>query len=119
MAAAVAVAALGAVVLGEYQLGPAAGLAAGVIVGLALTEVALMASGTRTLSITAAAVVAVAGFGALVWAGWIDVQHRNQSIGLGAWLGAVAAAATVVVRTRLGSARSAGSDSPPDPRRTP
>jgi hypothetical protein len=119
VAVGVAVAALGAVILGEYELGVTAGVVAGVVVALAITEVALMAAGTRAVSTTSAAVLAAAAFGALVWAGWIDVHHRGESIGAGAWLGAVAALVTVALRTLLGTARSAGSGSPRDSRRTP
>jgi hypothetical protein len=112
------VAAVGALVLGEYSLGALAGVVAGVILGFAVAEAALMTLGYRTLDTRFGAVLALAAFAALVWAGWIDVHHRDESIGAGAWLGAVAAAATVAVRTRLGTARSAGSGSPEDPRRT-
>lgn len=114
----VVVAVVGALVLGEYSLGALAGIVAGVVLGFAVAEAALMTLGYRSLDARFAAVLAVAAFGALVWAGWIDVHHRDESIGAGAWLGALAAALTVAVRTRLGTGRSAGSGSPEGSRRT-
>ena len=109
---------VGALVLGEYALGALAGIVAGVILGFAVAESALMTLGYRSLDTRFAAVLAAAAFGALVWAGWIDVHHRGESIGAGAWLGAVAAGLTVGVRTRLGTGRSAGSGNPEGSRRT-
>ena len=119
MAVGVAVAVLGALILGEYELGVVSGLVAGLVLGFALAEAALMVAGARALSVPFAAVLAIAAFGALVWAGWIDVQDRDESIPAGAWLGGVAAASVVGVRTGRGTGRSAGSSSPPDPPRTP
>jgi drug/metabolite transporter (DMT)-like permease len=114
----VAVAAVGALIIGEYQLGLLAGIAAGVVLGLAVAEAALMTAGERTLPVAVAGALAAAGFVALVWAGWIDVHHRRESIPAGAWLGAIAAASVVALRTGLGTARSAGSGNPEGSRHT-
>jgi drug/metabolite transporter (DMT)-like permease len=114
----VVVAAVGALVVGEYSLGVLAGIVAGVVLGFAVAEAALMTLGYRSVDTRFSVVLAFAAFGAMVWAGWIDVHHRNESIGAGAWLGAVGAALTVAVRTRIGTARSAGSGNPEDSRRT-
>jgi hypothetical protein len=115
----VGVAVVGALILGEYELGVVSGIVAGLLLGFALAEAALMTAGARALGGPLAALLGAAAFGSLVWAGWIDVHHRDEAIPAGAWLGGVAAAAVVVLRTGRGSARTAGSSSPPGPPRTP
>jgi hypothetical protein len=119
VAVGVAIAALGALILGEYELDPVPGLVAGALLGFAVTEAALMTGGDRRLAFPSGVALAVAVFGAMVWAGWIDVHERNESIGVGALLGAAAGAGVVVLRTGRGSGRSGGSGSPPDPPRMP
>ena len=111
MAVAAAVAALAALILGEYELSVVTGAVAGVLVGLAVAETA--AAVGRPFPPTLAPVVAALAAAAMVWAGWITVRHRDESIPSEAWVGAAAAAVTAVLRLRGG--RSTGSGSPTGP----
>jgi hypothetical protein len=93
-----AVALVASVILGEYSLTWKVGLAAGVGVGLVLTEIALTVGRTRGLLV--ALLVAIAGAVSLLWAGRIDSAHGLLPYPVGGWLGAVVAAA--VSAWRLG-----------------
>jgi len=71
----VVVAVVGALVLGEYSLGALAGIVAGVVLGFAVAEAALMTLGYRSLDARFAAVLAVAAFFAVMSAialGWLS-----------------------------------------------
>lgn len=119
MVVGIVVAVFGALVLGEYELRVGSGLVAGVVLGGVVAEAALMTAGVRRLAVPVVAVLAAVSFGALVWAGWIDVHRRDEPIPFGAWLGGVAGAVVVALRTGRGSARTAGSSTRTDRPRTP
>lgn len=87
--AALVVAALGAVILGEYELAGTRPLLAGVLFGVAVAEV--IASVARTTDgdvrlLAAAALVTEAG---LVWATWISTGHELDLASGTAWAGIV------------------------------
>jgi len=87
--AALAAAALGAVILGEYELAGARALFAGVFFGVAVAEV--ITSVARTVDgdvrlLAAAALVTEAG---LVWATWISTGHQLDLATDTAWAGIV------------------------------
>ena len=84
---ALAVAALGAVILGEYTLAGARPILAGLLFGITIAEVlATLARGwAREPELWAAAsLVTEAG---LVWATWISTGHRLDEAAPSAWLG--------------------------------
>ena len=88
---AAATAALGALILGEYQLTGATGVIAGALFALAVAEVALTAGGPALVgrersAQVAVAVVSVAG---LAWAGWISTGHEWDLVPKGLWIGIV------------------------------
>ncbi len=96
--AAAAVAALGAVILGEYALDGLAGVAAGALLGLFAAEAALAAAGRRAPVLTVAAgATAAAG---MTWALWISSSRDLAVVGALGWLGVAAAAVTAAVRAR-------------------
>lgn len=87
--AALVVAALGAVILGEYELAGVRPLLAGVLFGVAVAEV--IASVVRTVDgdvrlLAAAALITEAG---LVWATWISTGHELDLASGTAWAGIV------------------------------
>jgi hypothetical protein len=87
---------LGALVLGEYQFDGLLPVAAGVIFGLVVAEIAVEVGRRRTWPIAVAcAALAAAG---LVWAGWISAGEGLNPIAGGAWLAAGLAAVTAIVR---------------------
>jgi hypothetical protein len=82
---ALAVAALGAVVLGEYDLSGTTPLVAGALFGIAVAEVVVtMAQSSDGYLQAAAALVAEAG---LVWATWISSGHQLDLAAPTAWVG--------------------------------
>ena len=101
-----AVAALGAVILGEYPLqgGVAliAGLVFGMLVGQSVVSTARDRGGVLT---TAAALFAGAG---LVWAGWISTGHELSLLAAEGW-GAVAVGVLAAVVTSARWKPAAGS----------
>ena len=92
---AAATAALGAVILGEYQLAGLTGIIAGALFGLAIAEVVLTVGGgpavaaRLNVAMVAAAVASAAG---LVWAAWISAGHDFGYVPKGLWAGVVVAA---------------------------
>ena len=103
LAAAAAVAALAANILGEYELTTLTAVIAGVVVGFGLAELVL-AIGRRGGPAVAVAVAAVA-FGCLAWAGWLDSDRGVEAFPPTAWVGAALAAAVAAVRTGRAPAR--------------
>lgn len=91
-----AVGALGALVLGEYELYAGVAVPAGLLLGLVLGEAAILLG--RTRAVWVAVLVAAVGAGAMGWAGWIDASSGLQPVKAGAWLGAAAAALAGGVR---------------------
>ena len=84
---ALAVAALGAVVLGEYQLSGGRPILAGLLFGISVAEV--LATIARAAAKdpemwAAAALITEAG---LVWATWISTAHELDDAATTAWIG--------------------------------
>ena len=110
MGAAVALAA--GLLLGEYAFGGLTVLAAGVLVGLFVSEAAVAAAGGR--SSTVAATGALATVAGLLLAGWTSTGHRLGEIDVLGWLALPAGAAAAAVRAwPRRSAPTAGAGSPP------
>lgn len=107
-------AALGALVLGEYELAGATPLAAGVLFGLVVAEVGLSTAGRRRGRGPAlAAPAAGASAAGMVWAAWIS-SGRDWSYVPGAvWVGAVLAAGAAILWIRGPTRRAPGT--PPAP----
>jgi hypothetical protein len=101
-----AVAAVGALVLGEYDFEGAVVIVMGVLFGLAVVEVALWLADRPPPWL--AAVVAVEAGGGLLWAGWISVHHRGVGVPGGAYVAALVGAGTAGFRgwSAVRSARS-------------
>jgi hypothetical protein len=74
----VATAVLGALILGEYDFKGSLPFVAGPLFGLVLGEVGVSAGKTRAVAV--AAIAAVCGFGAIVWAGWINSGEGLEPI---------------------------------------
>ena len=93
-----AVAAFGALVLGEYAFAGVAVVGSGALLGLFVAEVALSVAGARSpgLALTLA-VVTAAG---LAWAGWISTGHRLGTVGTSGWLAIAVGAAAAALRTQ-------------------
>ena len=96
--AAAAVAALTAVILGEYVLTAGTAVAAGLVVGFLLAEVVLGIARWRGLA--PALTVALLGGGSLAWAGWIEAGRGVAPIRATVWLGVAIAAVVGAVRLR-------------------
>ena len=96
-AAAAAVAATGAVVLGEYAFGGLAVVLAGVLLGLFAAGAALAVAREGDGAL-AAAVGAVTALG-LVWAAWIGSGHRLGTVGVGGWLSVTLGGVAATLRT--------------------
>lgn len=99
-----ATAALGALILGEYQFTGSLPFGAGPLLGLAIGEVTVGVGRLRTLPIAVA--TASLGFAAITWAGWIASGNGLEPMRPLVWVAAVLAAATAGVRT-AGLRRSA------------
>ena len=90
------VAALGALVAGEYELRGVVALAAGAAIGLAVAEAVVLVGGAGGgLAAPSAAALGAAG---TVWAGWIDSGRGLEPYPAWAWAGAAAAAAVAAWR---------------------
>ena len=113
--AGVAVAALGALILGEYELNGVMPVVAGVLFGLAVAE-AVVAVGrdVRIALALAAAVFAAAG---LVWSAWIAAGRDWDFVTGGRWSSAPIGAVAAALWVRSSGRREAGS--PDEPARTP
>jgi hypothetical protein len=86
-------AALGALILGEYEFTGTMPLFAGVLFGLVVAEVVVSVSGAAgPLLAAAATLLSAAGLG---WAGWLDSNQGVEKVHAGVWvavvLGAIAA----------------------------
>ena len=92
------VAALAALILGEYELTLWTGAAAGLVVGFVVSELVLGIG--RWRGIVPAAVAAVLGGGALVWAGWIEAGHGVAPIRSTVWIGVGIAVVLAAARLR-------------------
>jgi hypothetical protein len=106
-----AVAALGAVVLGEYSFSGVAVLGAGALLGLFVAEAAraVAQQGSRVL---AGGCALLAG-GGMTWGGWIATGHDLSFLGPEGWAAVALGAAVAGVRARW--TRPAGDNPPPAP----
>jgi hypothetical protein len=105
-----AVAAFGAVILGEYPFSGVLVLGAGVLFGLFVAEAVVGAGGARGRGpATASAVLALLG---LVWAAWIAENHDLGGVEPEGWAAIVLGAAAAALRAK--SPRAAA-DSRPEP----
>lgn len=92
------VAAVGALLLGEYQLDGWVAVAAGGLLGLLAGEAAVAAAGTGSIALVAG-VGGAAGSGYL-WAGWISTSHDLGRLEPEAWVAALVAVALGAVIAR-------------------
>lgn len=116
LAAGAATAALGAQILGEYELAGATAVVAGTVFGLVVGEV-VVTVGRRQDLVLALAAAAMAASG-LVWAAWIWTGRPWSSPRGGAWVAAgigVVVAMVWVAGPRLRDAERPGDGTSPDP----
>lgn len=98
MVAGAAVAAFGALIVGEYEFDGALPVLAGLVLGLLVSEaVALGGQWRGWVPALISAVLAAAG---ILWGGWIDSGQGLETYPALAWAGAATAAVVAVVRTR-------------------
>ncbi|HUP85909.1 MAG TPA: hypothetical protein VM143_09605 [Acidimicrobiales bacterium] len=112
---ALAVAAVGAVVLGEYELAGARPFLAGLLFGVTVAEIMATiarSSGDEPHFLAAAALVAEAG---LVWATWISTGHDLRSATATAWGGVVVGAVAAPLWLRSAGRRATRSPDGPGP----
>ena len=109
------VAALGALILGEYELRGLMTVVAGVLFGLAVAE-AMVAVGRaiRIELVIGAAVFAAAG---MVWSSWIAAGRDWAYVSGARWGAAAIAAVAAALWVRSSGRREA--DSPSEPSQTP
>ncbi len=95
-AAAAAVAAFGALILGEYAFHGVAVVLSGALLGLFVAEAAVAVAGDRhrPLALTVGALTALG----LVWAAWISTGHRLGSVRAGGWAAITAGALVATLR---------------------
>jgi hypothetical protein len=105
-----AVAALGAVILGEYPFSGLVVLGAGVLFGLFVAEAVVGASGARGKGpVGVSTVLTVVG---LVWAAWIAEAHDLGGVDPEGWLAVALGAVAAGLRAKT---PRAGAGSPPEP----
>lgn len=98
VAAGAAVAAFGALIVGEYEFDGVLPVLAGLVLGLLVSEaVALGGQWRGWVPAGVAAVLAAAG---ILWGGWIDSGEGIEPYPALAWVGAGVAAIVALVRTR-------------------
>jgi len=90
------VAALGALILGEYEFSGALPFVAGVLFGLVVGEVVVTVGRRRTWP--SAAVTAAVAFGGIAWAGWIDSSEGLEPVKGLVWVAATLAALAALAR---------------------
>lgn len=110
-----ATAALGALILGEYEFTVTTGLLAGAALGWIIAEIVASLGGWR--GVLPAVVSAAIAAAALAWAGWIDAGWGLERYPNGAWVAVVTSAAVAVGTCTWPAARhlpgrQAGDDSP-------
>ena len=93
---AAAISVLGAFVLGEYEFEGSMPLAAGLLFGIVVGEVAVEVGRRRTVAVALACAGLAAG--GLLWAGWIAAGEGLEPIPGGAWLAAGVGAAAAALR---------------------
>ena len=92
-----AVAALGALILGEYEFTGSLPFVAGPLFGLAVGEVVVGVGRTRALA--SGALAGAIAFGGIAWAGWIDANEGVEPVKGLVWVAAALAAAVAALRT--------------------
>ncbi len=98
LVAGAAVAAVAALMLGEYAFGGPAVVGAGLVVGLFVSEATTSVARRRsTMLAVAGALLAVAG---LLWAAMIATDRRLSVVGWEGWLAVVLGAAAAAFRAR-------------------
>ena len=108
LVAGVAVAFVGALLLGEYAFNGLPVLGAGLVLGLFVSEATTSVARRRsTLLAVAGAVFAVGG---MLGAAWISTDRRLWTVGLEGWLAVAVGAAAAAIRARPLRERP---DSPP------
>ncbi|MBW3581395.1 MAG: hypothetical protein KY441_00315 [Actinobacteria bacterium] len=93
-----AVAALGALIAGEYEFAGVVPFVVGLLLGLVVSEV--VALGGQWRGWVPAALAAALAAGAVIWGGWIDSGQGIEPYPVLAWAGAAVAAAVALVRVR-------------------
>ncbi|MGI8982985.1 MAG: hypothetical protein ACR2HM_00370 [Acidimicrobiales bacterium] len=93
-----AVAAFGALIVGEYEFQGLLPVLAGVVLGLLVTEA--VALGGQWRGWVPAGVAAGLSAGGMLWGAWIDSGQGLEPFPPLAWLGAAVAVAVAVVRAR-------------------
>lgn len=96
VACGVAVAVLGALILGEYEFTGSLPFIAGPLFGLVIGEVVVGVG--RARSWAAALPAGAAAFGGIVWAGWIDSSEGVEPVKDLVWVAAVLAAGAALLR---------------------
>jgi len=92
-----AAAALGALILGEYEFTGSLPWAAGPLFGLVIGEVVVGVGRSRQPVV--GGIAAVVAFAGIAWAGWIDSTQGVEPIKDVVWVSATLAAATAYLRT--------------------
>ena len=92
-----AAAALGALILGEYEFGGTLPWVAGPLFGLVIGEVVAGVGRSRHLAVAVAA--AALSFGGIAWAGWIDSTQGIEPVKRLVWVSASLAAVAALLRT--------------------
>jgi hypothetical protein len=100
--AAVAVGALGALILGEYPFEGVTVLAAAVIFGLFIGEAAVAVAG-RERAVGLAVAVGVVAAAAATWAAWISSGRDLSFLSAAGWAAIVLAGGTAACRTGMGT----------------
>jgi hypothetical protein len=91
------VAALGALILGEYEFTGTLPYIAGPLFGLAVGETTVAVG--RSRSPITASVASLLALGGIAWAGWIDSSEGVEPIHSGVWAAAALAAIAAFLRT--------------------
>jgi hypothetical protein len=92
-----ATAALGALILGEYEFAGTLPWVAGPLFGLVIGEVVAGVGRSRHLAV--ATMAAVLSFAGVAWAGWIDSTQGIEPIKRLVWVSASLAAVAALLRT--------------------
>jgi hypothetical protein len=100
-------AALGALILGEYEMRGATPVIAGLLFGVVVAEVVLAVGRSRGPGAVVGS--ALLASGGLVWAAWISVRHRGTGFPTGGWAAAGLGAVTAAAWIRSSGRRGAGS----------
>lgn len=92
----VTAAALGALILGEYEFTGSLPFVAGPLFGLVVGEIVVGVGRARSLAV--AALAAAASFAGIAWAGWIDSSEGVEPVKGLVWVAATLAATAALVR---------------------